>query len=59
MLAIEGFRKNTRGTGFSDASDAGEEESMGDSIALDFILEGLGDMLLTDDVIEALRSPFS
>ena len=43
-------------TGFADAAGPGEEVGVGDALALDGVLEDLGDRFLADEIAELLRT---
>src|SRR5581483_4122518 len=59
LLAIEASRENSRGRGLADTADAGEEEGMGDTPALERLAEGARDVFLSHQLREALGAPFA
>ena len=59
FFAVEAARQDARGGGFADAADAGEEEGVRDTAALQGLAERAGDVLLADQLGEALGAPFA
>src|SRR6202167_4140212 len=59
FFAVEAARQDTRGGGFADAADAGEEEGVRDPATLQCLPERAGDVLLADQLGEALGAPFA
>ena len=59
FFAVEAAGQDTRGGGFADAADAGEEKGMRDPAALQGLAERASDVLLADQFGEAIGAPFA
>ena len=59
FFAVEAAGQDARGGGFADAADAGEEEGVRDPAALQGLAERASDVLLADQLGEALGAPFA
>ena len=59
MLTVETSGHDAGGGGFAHATNAGEEKGVRDASALERLREGAGDVLLTDQLVEAFRTPFA
>src|SRR5207248_2529718 len=59
FLAVKGLGEDAGHGGFAGAAGAGEEKGVGDAAGLDGALEGLGDLVLPDDLVEILRAIFA
>ena len=53
--AVEGLGQNAGRRGLADAAGAGEQVGVPDAVAGDGPLQGLGDVLLADQLVERLR----
>ena len=59
LLAVETARKDARGGGLADAANPGEQKRMRDASALERLDQCVGDVLLTDQLGEALGAPLA
>ena len=59
FFAVEAAGQDARGGSFADAADAGEEEGVRDTAALQCLTERAGDVLLAHQFGEALGAPFT
>ena len=59
FFTLESLGENAGGTGFPDTSGTGEKKGMGNPAGLNCILQSPTDMLLTDQIMECLWTPFS
>ena len=59
LLAVQRPGQDARGRGLADATGTGEDERLGDAAGRDRVAKGLGDALLPDHVVEALRAPLA
>ena len=57
--AIQCHRQNASDGGLADAAMAAEDVAVGGASLLDGVLEGAGDVLLSDDLGEFLRTVFA
>ena len=57
--AIQGHRQNARNGGFADTAMPTEDVSVGNSLLLDGVLQGAGNVILTDNVCELLGPVFA
>jgi hypothetical protein len=59
MFAVQRLGKDSRRAGLAHPATPGEEKGMGNPSGLNRVVEGLTDVLLTDQIPECLWSPFS
>jgi len=59
FLAVQSLGKDARRCGLSHSPRAGEQKGMGQTVRRNGVLEGPGDVALTDHVLEHLGTPFS
>ena len=59
MFTVHRPREDTRAGGLTGASGADENIGVREPPGPDLVFQGLGYMLLTDDLIEGLRAPFA
>ena len=57
--AVKGGGQDAGDGGFADAAVSAEDVAMGGASLLDSVLEGTGDVLLSDDLGELLRTVFA
>ena len=55
MLAVQRLGQDSGGRGLAHAAGAGEQIGVADAIGGDRVRQGLGDVLLADQLVEGLR----
>ena len=59
VAAVEGRGEDAGDGGFADAAVAGEDVAVGDAVLRERVEQGAGDVVLADDVGEAVRAVFA